>query len=98
MKSLLRKSGYIGVFAVIASYALITLRGPQGVPALLERRRQVRELQEINASLMAENQQKRERIERLKSSKAEQELEIRDRLKLAKPGETQFILPEKPKN
>jgi cell division protein FtsB len=68
------------------------------MPALVERRKQVRELQETNATLAAENQRKRERIEKLKHSKAEQELEIRDRLKLGKPGETQFILPEPSKN
>ncbi len=98
MKLLLRKSGYIVAFALIGSYAMIALRGPQGMPALMERRKHVRELQEVNATLAAENQRKRERIEKLKHSKAEQELEIRERLKLGKPGETQFIFPEQPKN
>ena len=98
MKPLLRKSGYIIIVALIGSYAAVTLRGRQGISALTERRKHVRELQEANATLAAENQRKRERIEKLKNSKAEQELEIRERLKLGKPGETQFILPEQPKN
>jgi tRNA A37 threonylcarbamoyladenosine synthetase subunit TsaC/SUA5/YrdC len=37
---------------------------------------------------------KRARIERLRVSAAEQENEIRRRLKLLKPGEKTFILPE----
>src|SRR4051794_20216064 len=98
MKHLLRKSGYLIAFALVGSYAVIAFRSPQGMPALIERRKQVHALQEVNATLAAENQRKRERIEKLKHSKTEQELEIRERLKLGKPGETQFILPEQPNN
>jgi cell division protein FtsB len=60
----------------------------------MEKRKQIREFQEKNATLSAENQRKRERIQRLKTSRAEQELEIRQKLKMLRPGETQFILPE----
>lgn len=97
MKLLLRKSGYLIAIVLLASYAAIALRGPQGISALTEKRKHVRELQERNATMLAENQQKRDRIRKLKYDKSEQELEIRDRLKLGKPGETQFILPDKPK-
>jgi cell division protein FtsB len=98
MKLLLRKSGYITALVLLGSYALIALRGPQGMSALMERRKQVRELQEVNATLAAENKQKREHIERLKTSKAEQELAIRDKLKLGREGEMHFIRPEPAKD
>ena len=42
----------------------------------------------------ATTEYKKERIERLKNDPKEQELEIRRRLKLLRPGETSFILPE----
>jgi hypothetical protein len=43
-----------------------------------------------------ENQRRRERIRRLEESRSEQEMEIRKQLKLQRPGETTFILPDAP--
>jgi cell division protein FtsB len=97
MNFILRKSGLLIVLAILGAYAFVAVRGPNGLTALSEKRRQIREFQEQNATLAAEVQQKRERIERLKHSRTEQELEIRERLKLSKPGETTFILPDAPK-
>ena len=72
----------------------MAFRGPNGVPALMEKRRQISVLQEQNATLAAENKRKQDRIEKLEHDRSVQELEIRKRLKLLHPGETQFILPE----
>jgi cell division protein FtsB len=96
MKFLVRKSGVLALFLVVGVFALIILRGPNGISALAEKRRQIQVLQEQNATLSADNEKKRSRIEKLKNSRAEQELEIRERLKLLRPGETQFILPDQP--
>jgi cell division protein FtsB len=97
MNLFLRKSGPIVLLIVLGAYALFTVRGPNGVHALTEKRKLIRGLQEQNASMSADNERRRDRIRRLKDSRAEQELEIRERLKMVKPGETQFILPETPK-
>lgn len=94
MSFLVRKSGFLVALLAIAACALIAFRGPQGVNALMEKRREIRDLQEQNADLARENQLMRERISRLQSSRAEQELEIRNRLKLVRPGDTTFVLPE----
>jgi len=83
---------------VAAAYGWIALRGPQGIQALIEKRREIRELQEQNASMARENERRRERIKRLESSTSEQEMEIRKQLKLLRPGETTFILPDAPKS
>ena len=91
-----RKSGFISLLAIIALVAVVALRGPNGIPALAEKRKQIQTLQEMNASLAADNERKRIRIEKLKHSRAEQELEIRERLKMLRPGETQLILPDQP--
>jgi cell division protein FtsB len=79
---------------IIAAGAWMTLRGPQGVGALLEKRREIRQLQEQNDAMARENQRRRERIRRLEESRSEQEMEIRKQLKLQRPGETTFILPD----
>ncbi len=62
----------------------------------MEQRKEIRVLQAQNATLALENQRKKDRIQRLKDSPGEQELEIRKQLKLLRPGETSFILPESP--
>jgi cell division protein FtsB len=94
MKHLLRKTGYLAALSVACAYALVAFRGPNGIPALMEKRRQITAMQEQNATLSAENQRKLERIHKLETDRSVQELEIRKRLKLLHPGETQFILPE----
>ena len=62
--------------------------------ALLDKHREIRQLEEQNASLAAGIQRRKERIQRLQSSTSEQEIEIRKQLKLLRPGETTFILPD----
>lgn len=93
-----RRTAYTIVFSVIAVYGAFVLRGPQGIPALLAKHREIRQLEEQNAATALENQRRRERIQRLQTSTSEQEMEIRKQLKLLRPGETTFILPEAPKD
>jgi len=97
MQSLLQKTGYVVALLLFAIGLVTIVRGPQGLHTLQERRKEIRALQEENADLTRENEQKRVRIKRLGDSQAEQELEIRERLKLVRPGETSFILPDAPK-
>ncbi|MEQ1886233.1 MAG: septum formation initiator family protein [Bryobacteraceae bacterium] len=89
-----RRTAYTVLFSVIAIYGAFVLRGPQGIPALFEKHRQIRQLEEQNATTALENKRRRERIQRLETSTTEQEMEIRKQLKLLRPGETTFILPE----
>ena len=64
----------------------------------MEKRKQITHFQEQNADLARDITEKRDRIERLKHSKTEQELEIRKQLKLQRPGDTIFILPDQQKS
>ncbi len=93
-----KKAGYIAAIALVVIYGLVALRGPQGIQTLLDKHREIRQLEEQNANAALENQRRRERIQRLESSTSEQEMEIRKQLKLLRPGETTFILPDAPKN
>ena len=97
MNTAVRRVAYIIAFILIGLYGYIALRGPQGIPALLEKRRTIRQLEEQNANLVHENEYKRNRIIKLKESTAEQEIEIRKKLHMLRPGETSFILPDQPK-
>ncbi len=79
---------------LVSAYGWVFLRGPQGLETLIEKRREIRALEERNANIQRENDRRKERIRRLEDSRSEQEMEIRKQLKLQRPGETTFILPE----
>ena len=90
---LLRIVTLLGV-VLLAGYSYLTLRGPRGIPALLDKQRQIEQLEQRNTGLAREIERQREHIRRLADNPAEQELEIRDRLKLVHPGEKIFITGE----
>jgi cell division protein FtsB len=92
------KRGALILLAIVIAYAWIAVSGPQGLQTLLDKRREIRELQEQNAALTREIEHRLDRIRRLEVSPSEQEMEIRKQLKLQKPGETTFILPDGPKD
>ena len=100
MRSSVAKLGYAVAVLVAGGYAFVTLRGPQGIPALAEKQKEIRILEKENADLARDIEMRRERIQRLRDDESEQELEIRQRLKLVRPGEKVFILqdPVAPKN
>jgi cell division protein FtsB len=91
-----RRKGRLFTACLAGGYLWIALRGPQGLGALLEKREEIRQLEEQNASLARENERRRDHIRRLEDSQSEQEMEIRKQLKLLRPGETTFILPDTP--
>ncbi len=76
------------------AYAFVSLSGQNGIPALLAKRHQVAVYQEQNQQILRENAQKQQKIERLENNPIEQEMEIRQRLKLAKPDEKIYILDD----
>jgi cell division protein FtsB len=101
VRSSFAKLGYALAVLVAAGYALVTLQGPQGIPALMQKQKDIRTYEKENADLAREIEDRRERIKRLREDESEQELEIRQRLKLVRPGEKVFILqdpiaPKKP--
>jgi cell division protein FtsB len=97
LHQLIRRVAVLIIFVLVGLYGYMSLRGPQGVPAVMDKWREIRKLEEENASLQRENDYRRERIKKLQESPSEQELEIRKQLKLLRPGETSFILPDSPK-
>jgi cell division protein FtsB len=86
------KAAYALIVLCGILYAFIVLRGPNGIQAMFDKRRLVHEYEVSNQELQREIEQKQQRIRRLESDPAEQELEIRQRMKLAKPGEKIYIL------
>jgi cell division protein FtsB len=91
-----RRKGRLFTACLAVGYLWIALRGPQGLGTLLDKREEIRQLEEQNVSLARENEHRRDHIRRLEDSRSEQEMEIRKQLKLLRPGETTFILPDTP--
>jgi cell division protein FtsB len=89
----LRPIAALAALAGLGAYATLMLRGPQGLSALSEKHHEIRSVEEQNAELQRDIDAKKARIERLKHDTSAQELEIRKRLKMQRPGETQFVLP-----
>ena len=92
MKASLSGFGYVIAVLLVLTYAFVTLRGPQGLHAVAQKRAQIRELEKRNAALALEIERKRAHIRRLNDNPAEQELEIRERLKLVHPNEKVYII------
>lgn len=87
-------------YGVVAAFALTGIvfgvRGPQGFSTLFEKQREIQRLQEENANLIKDIQERRERIRRLKDDPSFQDEVIRRNLKRSKPGETTLIYPSTP--
>ena len=92
MKASLNRYAYAIAVLMLAGYALITLRGPHGLHALTGLQTQIREQEKSNARLAERIQHKRHHVELLESNPAQQELEIRQRLKLVKPNEKIIVI------
>src|SRR6202521_3283384 len=91
-----RRKGRLFTVCLAVGYLWIAMRGPQGLGELLEKREEIRQLEEQNAAMAREKERRRDHIRRLEDSRSEQEMEIRKQLKLLRPGETTFILPDAP--
>ncbi len=95
MRFSLRKMVYSVVVLCGVAYAFVSLQGPNGIPALLERRKEIHRYEQENAQLERQIALHQQRILRLEQDPAEQEKEIRQRFKLAPPNEKIYILEGK---
>lgn len=90
----IRVVGVLAAVLVCGVYLVLAFRSPLGLPTLHTRWQEVREMQIRNDELRRNVEMRRDRIRRLEENSAEQELEIRKQLKMLRPGETTFILPD----
>lgn len=97
MKNQVLKAVYAVVLVAGIVYAFVELRGSGGIGALLQRRVLVSQYEAENQKLNQEIQHRQDRIQRLEQNPTEQEFEIRQRLKYAKPGEKIYLLDPSPK-
>jgi cell division protein FtsB len=96
MMALLRQIGYVAAVALACFYAFVVLRGPNGIPAMLERNRQAETLEKEIRDLDARIQDKKNFLDEVRRSPELREREIRRQLNKVKPGETIIYLEGKP--
>ncbi len=95
MKAPLTRFAYAMVFLLVVTYAFFAY--PKGMHAWEDKQRQIQEMEKRNAALAQQVERKKEHVNRLKDNPAEQELEIRKRLKLLRPDEKSYIVGEEGK-
>ena len=88
-RSYLRPIAALATLTALAAYAVIMLRGPQGLSALTERQKQIRAMEERNADLVRDIEARKQHINRLTSDPATQILELR-KAGFVGQGDTQF--------
>ena len=88
-RSYLRPIAALATLTALAAYAVIMLRGPQGLSALSEKQKQIHFLEEGNANLEREVEARKQHVMRLDKDKATQILELR-KLGFVGEGDTQF--------
>ena len=88
-RSYLRPIAALATLTALAAYAVVMLRGPQGLSALTEKQKQIRTLEEENANLAREVEARKQHVMRLDKDKATQILELR-KLGFVGEGDTQF--------
>jgi cell division protein FtsB len=98
MKFSIGSCAYAIAILLVIGFGIYTLRGSQGIPALMKKQDEIHALEKRNAELAREIEQKSARIKRLRENPAEQELEIRKQLKLVRPGEKVFNLQDQDKS
>lgn len=91
MNAVYRRLAFATVFLAVGAYGFVTLR--VSLPVLLGKEVEIRNLQDENARLARENESKRERLRKLAESASERDLLIREKLKMVRPGDFEFILP-----
>ena len=92
--ALYRRIGFVTAAAVLAGYAAVALVGPQGFFTLRERYQEIRRLERENAELERGNKDLKDLIVKVRDSRSQQEVIVKDKLKYTHKNETQFVLPD----
>lgn len=96
-RGIFRTAWPVVVLMVVAIYVVATLRSPEGLAAVFAKQSEIRKLQQQNADIEQDIRTKRERIRKLSEDSSEQDIVIRERLRLLKQGETTFIIQDQKK-
>jgi cell division protein FtsB len=89
-----KRLGLVVAVAGFCIYAVVNLTGPQGIPALLAKWKELREIEATNARLVSDVSDRREKVRILRESAEAREFEIRKKLQKLRPGEKLYQVPD----
>jgi len=92
-RSILRPIAALAALAGLAAYATIMLRGPQGLTALEEKHRQIRALEEQNATIRRNIEAKKRRVESLTNDPSAQATAVEKEQRKLRRDQTRFDMP-----
>ena len=98
MKLSFGKTAVAALALMTIAYGIAEYRGPNGYAGLMQKREQLRTLEQENVRLRSEIDRLDKNIERLKDDPKAQDLEVRRRLGKVGPTDKVYVLPEKPKS
>ena len=81
-----------GALCVAGGYLLFSFLGPNGIPMVLEKRRQIRELQQQHSDLQRQIRESRDRIRSFTENAGERDRRVREDWRKLKKDETTFVL------
>jgi cell division protein FtsB len=91
MKAPLTRFAYVVAALVVASYAFMTLRGPGGIAAYLDKEREIKSLEKRNGDLNKDIERAAERINRLKKDPEARERAARERLSVVDKRDKVYV-------
>lgn len=94
MLRLLRQLGVVAAIVIGGVYAFMALRGPNGIPHILEKRDELRKMQMENEKLRQEIKRREEYLQKLSESPELRDKEIRERTNKQKADETTIYLAD----
>jgi len=94
MKALLIRFAYVIAILVVVSCAYATLRGPRGVSAWLEKKREIQTLEKRNSDLNKDIERARERIDRIVKDPTERERVAGEGLNYVHKHDKVYVTPD----
>lgn len=92
--SLLRQLGFIAAAGATCFYVFVVLRGPNGIPAMMEKRHQIERMKHENEQLRLEIDKHKDAIDQLQRSPEARDRAVREYTGKAKKHETTIYLPD----
>lgn len=89
-----KRLGLVVAVAGFGIYAVVNLTGPQGIPALFAKWKELREIEATNARLASDVGDRREKVRILRESAEAREFEIRKKLQKLREGEKLYQVPD----
>jgi cell division protein FtsB len=89
-----KRLGLVVAVAGFCIYAVVNLTGPQGIPALFAKWKELREIEATNARLASDVSDRREKVRILRESAEAREFEIRKKLQKLREGEKLYQVPD----